>query len=221
MVQTFHFPIFYGIVAFSFTIHGLVLDIHKSARDPSTFNRSMDGAMAFVTIAYIVFGALGFMFFGDDTNSIITINLGINVESDVIKVALSMILVFAYPLQMFPAVNIMEKGLFNPPNESITDTLKRNFFRSFVVVMTIIAAVVVPLFGLFASLVGTFSNSFIAFIYPPMFYLKLFRNSVPIHHKILCAFVFVMGLLGMGIGSSVTLYNIVEQLGAHGNSTRT
>jgi len=206
------FPIFYGIVAFSFTIHGLVLDIHKSARDPSIFNRSMDGAMIFVTFAYILFGSLGFLFFGDQTSSIITSNLYVNVESDVIKIILSLILIFAYPLQMYPAVKIMENGIFGQPNESLSDTLKRNFFRLFVVIMTIIAAVAVPLFGLFASLVGTFSNSFIAFIYPPLFYLKLFKTSVPIYHKILCVIICIIGILGMGIGSSVTIYKIIDQL---------
>eukprot|EP01118_Nematostelium_gracile_P007956 TRINITY_DN2610_c0_g1_i1.p2 TRINITY_DN2610_c0_g1~~TRINITY_DN2610_c0_g1_i1.p2 ORF type:complete len:125 (+),score=25.44 TRINITY_DN2610_c0_g1_i1:52-426(+) len=118
----------------------------------------------------------------------------------------------AYPLQMYPAVKIMEGGLFPEPNPRLSDTMKRNFFRLVVIVLTGVAAVAVPLFGLFAALVGTFSNSFIAFIYPPVFYLKLFNTSTSVLNKVLCGIVFVFGLIGMGVGSTITVIKIVKSL---------
>lgn len=118
------FPIFYGIVAFGYTIHGLALDIHSSMRDPSKYTKVLDLSMLFVTIIYLLFGSLAYLFFGyfmkfpflqmyrNETKSVITLNLGNTLENDIIKLSLSVVLLFAYPLQMFPVVQIVEGGIF-------------------------------------------------------------------------------------------------------------
>jgi len=81
------------------------------------------------------------------------------------------------------------------------------------VLASIGAAVAVPLFGLFAALVGTFSNSLIAFIFPTLFYLQLFWGTSSLVRKILCVVILIFGLLGMGIGSAVVLSDIIKELG--------
>jgi len=210
------FSIFYGIVAFAYTIHGLALDIHSSMRNPGRFVNALDLSMIFVTIVYLVFGGLGYLFFREETNSVITLNLGNTIENDIIKLCLSVVLLFAFPLQMFPVVQIMERSVFATPlSKPWLDTLIRNILRTVLVCVSAGAAIGIPLFGLFAGFVGTFSNSFIAFIFPPIFYLSLFRGQIPIWKIILCVIICIIGIFGMVVGSVVIVKDIVYDLMHH------
>ena len=57
---------------------------------------------ALVTSAYLLFAILGYMFFGSDTKSVITANLGGGALASSVKVLLSMVLIISYAIQMFP-----------------------------------------------------------------------------------------------------------------------
>ncbi len=99
--------------------------------------------MSFVTIVYVIFGCLGYLFFKEATNSVITINLGDNIEADIVKLCLSAVLLCAYPLQMFPVVKILEGFIFKPREnigpglDNLLDSIKRNIFRIIAVVLVI------------------------------------------------------------------------------------
>lgn len=60
-------------------------------------------------------------------------NLGHTIENDIIKLSLSVVLLFAYPLQMFPVVQIVERGIFGSGetrrirNNALDTTLRYNF----------------------------------------------------------------------------------------------
>lgn len=158
-------------------------------QNPARYGFVVDLAMLFVTVLYIAFGALAYLFFGEATNSVITENLGEGWEADVVRVCISAVLLCGYPLQMFPVLKILEGAILPPTLKGNTDTLVRNMFRVVVVAASIAVAVSVPLFGYFAALVGAFSNSFLAFIFPPLFYLKLFGWQTPSWRWALCIFV--------------------------------
>jgi len=97
-------PIFYGIVAFGYCAHGLMLDVQGAMKEPAKFGTCLNFAMTFVAVIYVGFGGLGYLFFGENTCQSITQNLGHGIEADIIKMTLSTVLLFAYPIQMFPAV---------------------------------------------------------------------------------------------------------------------
>ena len=52
------------------------LDVQASMKDASWYNRVVDMAVTFVSILYVTFGSISYMFFKDDTDSEITLNLG-------------------------------------------------------------------------------------------------------------------------------------------------
>jgi len=214
-------PIFFGIVSFGFTVHSLALEVHVSMKDPERYPLVVNLALGFVTTVYTLFGCLAYLFFAADTKQEITMNLAAGWESDIVKIAICVVLVFAYPLQMFPVVCILEAAIFKPSSfptnrkQNLFDTLKRNVFRSLLVISTAGLAIVIPCFGLFASLCGAFSNSFISFIFPPLFYLKLFGRTTPMLKKLACGFVFLVGVVGMVVGTAVSGKDIVEKIFLH------
>lgn len=210
------FPVFYGIVAFGYTIHGLALDIQSSMREPSKYDLVANLSMAFVTVIYLVFGGLSYLFFKENTNSVITLNLENGIENDIIKLSLAVVLVFAFPLQMFPVIKILEGAIFPPVMKPLVlDYVARYAFRIVLTVACLVVALEVKLFGLFSSLVGTFSNSFIAFIFPPLAYLILSKREhhyIPIWKWILCITIIMIGIAGMLVGSAVIIKDIIEAL---------
>eukprot|EP01114_Cavostelium_apophysatum_P008085 TRINITY_DN2036_c0_g2_i1.p1 TRINITY_DN2036_c0_g2~~TRINITY_DN2036_c0_g2_i1.p1 ORF type:complete len:449 (-),score=121.61 TRINITY_DN2036_c0_g2_i1:7-1353(-) len=227
MINIANFATFYGIVAFGYTIHGLALEIHSSMRDPTKYDLVVNLSMGFVTVIYLLFGGLGYLFFGDKTSSEITKNLaalGIAVECDTIKLALSLVLIFAYPLQMFPVIQILER-LIIPKNLGIArpwlDTLVRNVMRACLAALSLGMAKAIPYFGLFSALVGTFSNSFMAFIFPCIAYLKLFRHDEDKDKRprwwmtAFCIFVILIGIIGMGVGSAMVIKELVHDIVNH------
>ena len=129
------------------------MEVHAAMKDSRTFPLVLNLAVLFVTILYLSFGSLAYLFFGEDTSdNLIGVNLS-GVAADVLRISLSAVLMIAYPLQMFPVVKICEKYLFGEMEITLGDTIKRNSFRVLVVCITVVAAMVIPYFGLFSSLV--------------------------------------------------------------------
>ena len=111
-------------------------------KDSRTFPLVLNLAVLFVTILYLSFGSLAYLFFGEDTSdNLIGDNLT-GVAADVLRICLSYVLIVAYPLQMFPVVKICEKYLFGESEITIGDTIKRNSFRVLVVCITVVATMV-------------------------------------------------------------------------------
>jgi len=198
--------VFYGIVAFAYAQHGLILDVHRAMANPTKYGNALNAAVAFVTVLYLIFGVLGYSFFGENTDSVLTNNL-VGIESDVIRISISVVLIFAYPLQMYPVTSIVEGMIFEPKDNNF-DTIKRNVLRIVIVVGTAFIAQRVPYFGDFSALVGCFSNSSLAFIFPTLFYMKLFRKEMSPLMFAFNIFVLVFGIAGTVIGSVLVINKI-------------
>ena len=183
-----------------------------------------------MTGCYVLFGVLGYLFYGSEVHSVITDNLRPGPLTDAVRVSLSISLVFSYAIQLFPVSEIID-GLWDshvfkvggvgandetpekyqalredsttydsfehrddtdgvdltvPPSPVLKPVAFKtsrpiNYKREFalissrigLVAFTAIISIVFPNFGLIVSLVGSFSNSAIAFILPQIFYIKL------------------------------------------------
>ena len=67
--------------------------------------------MVIVMGLYLSFGILGYLFFGDDTQSVITSNLGSGHLATSVKVALCISLFFSFAIQMFPVSRMCDRFL--------------------------------------------------------------------------------------------------------------
>ena len=162
-------PYFFGIVMYCYEGVGVILNIHESMENKENFNKVLSVTMVAVTIMYLLFGSLGYIAYGKETNEIITLNLGDGLPSDVVKLALSTGLFFTFPLMMFPVFSVME-------NSSFMDTQSfaaKNFIRIATVLFAVFVALGIPNFGDFISLVGAGACAALAMILPAYVHLKL------------------------------------------------
>ncbi|MED6204058.1 hypothetical protein PIB30_005456 [Stylosanthes scabra] len=105
------FPMFFygiGVAVHAFEGIGMVLPLESEAKDKEKFGDVLGLAMMLISILYGAFGALGYFAFGEDTQEIITTNLGQGLISDLVQFCLCINLFFTFPLMMNPVYEVIE-----------------------------------------------------------------------------------------------------------------
>ena len=115
----------------------------------------------------------------------VTLNLPHDNLTSLVQLFYSVGLLCTYPMQIIPAIEISEKtDAFNKlPTSPKFPVLKSLIFRSLVVVLTAVSAMVVPKFGLFVNLTGAFACTGLAFVLPPIMYNKAYSESISQNRK--------------------------------------
>ena len=108
-----------------------------------------------------------------------------------LKTIVNMILVvkalLSYPLPYYAACELVEKELFQEKPKTpfasiwaVDGELKMYglVFRVLMVVVTILFTVVIPHFTILMGFIGSFTGTFLSFIWPCIFHLKLHRHDM-------------------------------------------
>ena len=183
-----------AVALFSLEGVGMVLPLESSCEDRKWFPGLMKKTLLSITSLMAIFGCCGYFAFGKETKAPITLNLDGNV-STVIKLALCLGLYLTFPVMLFPVNEVMEDLLLGKKSR------RNKLFRSFVVLMCVIIAWMIPNFGQFLSLVGASICTILGFILPCYFHLKSFKRTELKYWEIfldwfLIAFGVVFGILG-------------------------
>ena len=161
--------LFIGTAIFTFEGVGLILPIQESMKNPSRFPPVLAGVMIFITILFISMGALSYAAFGSTTKTVVLLNLPQDSKFvNAIQLLYSLAILLSTPLQLFPAIRIMENEIFlrsGKYNPSIK--WKKNVFRFFLVVMcALIAWGGAGDLDKFVALVGSFACVPLVYVYP-------------------------------------------------------
>lgn len=160
------FPLFVGTAVFTFEGIGLgtwsylsqfpaphllanslnclsVIPIAESMKEPEKFPKVLTGSMIFMTILFTSVGVVSYLAFGDDVETVILLNLPAHsaiVNS--VQLLYAMAICLSIPLQLFPAIRIMETGLFTLSGKTnIWVKWQKNMFRFAMVVVCAIIAI--------------------------------------------------------------------------------
>eukprot|EP00466_Bigelowiella_natans_P000758 jgi/Bigna1/74444/fgenesh1_pg.29_\ len=146
-------PIFFGIGVYTFTAHCEVVSIEQDMNNREEFLSILNWAFLFISTLYLSFGALCYMFFGDDTNEIIFENLGASSFVIFVKICICVCLLVQYPITLLPA-SVTFEDLLKVRNHVVWSFL----VRVFLVMFTVFFAIMIPSFEIVTSFVGAFSN---------------------------------------------------------------
>ena len=135
----------------------------------------------------------------------VTLNLPHDNLTSMIQVFYCFGLLGSYPMQMMPVFEIIESAnLYSriPTLNSFKPT-KRMGFRTSLVLLTAIGAMVVPKFGLFINLIGAFACTALAFILPVRIYDMTHKEEITrrrqLMHYALVTFGVICGLISFVI----------------------
>ncbi|KAI0045839.1 hypothetical protein FA95DRAFT_1560710 [Auriscalpium vulgare] len=169
------FPLLIGTAVFSFEGIGLVIPITDSMREPHKFPPVLSGVMIFLLVLFGGAGALSYLTFGADIKTVVLVNLDSTSSlTQAVQFLYSLAIMLSVPLQLFPAVRIMENGLFTRSGKMDTRVKwQKNVFR-FLVVMgcTAISWAGAADLDKFVAFVGSFACVPLCFVYPAMLHYK-------------------------------------------------
>ncbi|RUS78351.1 hypothetical protein EGW08_013902 [Elysia chlorotica] len=195
-------PFFFVIAIYCYEGAGLVLSLESSLAKGirHKFTKYFVSTLIVVTSLYITFGACGYLSFGPETDQIITLNLPKGTGLDfslVVKSCLCVALFCTYPVMMFPVMKILERYFIPDAHKSFW---KGNILRGLVVLLTGMVVIVIPNFADLMALVGATCCTFLAFVMPGLFHMKLFQGHLTRRQKCFDWTLIVLGLIGTVLG---------------------
>ncbi|KAI9463353.1 transmembrane amino acid transporter protein-domain-containing protein, partial [Lactarius psammicola] len=160
---------------FSFEGIGLVIPITDSMREPHKFPMVLSGVMISLLFLFGGAGALSYLTFGSEINTVVIVNLDTSSRlTQAVQFLYSLAILLSVPLQLFPAVRIMENGLFTRSGKMDWSVKwQKNIFR-FLVVMgcTVLSWVGAKDLDKFVAFVGSFACVPLCYVYPAMLHYK-------------------------------------------------
>ncbi|KAG8851344.1 neutral amino acid transporter [Tulasnella sp. 330] len=179
-VQLFNkkdFPLLIGTAVFSFEGIGLVIPISDAMRQPQKFPKVLTGVMIFLTVLFGGAGALSYAAYGADIQTVVIVNLPQDQKFvQVVQFLYSIAILLSAPLQLFPALRIMENALWGTHLSGKMDLKvkwQKNAFRVLIVFgCTMISWAGAKDLDKFVSFVGSFCCIPLCFVYPAMLHLR-------------------------------------------------
>ncbi|XP_059434466.1 amino acid transporter AVT3B [Corylus avellana] len=193
-----------GVAIYSFEGVGMVLPLESEMKDKDKFGKVLALTMAFISLMYGGFGALGYFAFGEETKDMITANLGAGLVSTLVKLGLCVNLFFTLPIMMNPVYEIVERRFWGG-----TYCL---WLRWLLVFFVSLVALLVPNFADFLSLVGSGVCCALGFVLPPLFHFLVFKDEMGWKAWSLDVGI---GVLGIVLGVSGTWYALLEIFSAN------
>lgn len=161
--------------------------------------------MLFITILFISIGLLSYLAFGDQVQTVILLNLPATPVVNTIQGLYALAICLSIPLQLFPAIRIVEQGLFSKSGKhNPIVKWQKNMFR-FASVLLCAAVAIAGSKDLdkFVSLIGSLFCIPLCFLFPPLFHLKACANDFK--HKAIDISIIVFGMICMVYTTFITV----------------
>ncbi|KAL4878485.1 transmembrane amino acid transporter protein-domain-containing protein [Aspergillus karnatakaensis] len=167
--------LFIGTAIFTYEGVGLIIPIQESMKHPKQFTGVLAGVMVIITIVFLSAGAISYAAYGPATKTVILLNLPQDDKLvNAVQFLYSLAILLSTPLQLFPAIRILENELFTRSGKYNPGIKwKKNGFRFFLVMIcALIAWGGAEDLDKFVSLVGSFACVPLIYVYPPLLHYK-------------------------------------------------
>ncbi|KAG1184922.1 hypothetical protein G6F36_007332 [Rhizopus arrhizus] len=179
IINTSSFPMFIGTAVFTFEGVGLIIPITESMKEPKKFPKVLSWTMLFITALFISIGFLSYLAFGDQVQTVILLNLPVSATVNTIQGLYALAICLSIPLQLFPAIRIVETSLFSRSGKhNPIVKWQKNMLRF----ATVLLCAVIAIAGSgdldkFVSLIGSVFCIPLCFLFPPLFHYKAVAST--------------------------------------------
>jgi len=171
---------------------------------PGMYKKVILGIVAF----YTFFGLMCWMSFGNDVRTVMTVSLPQVPLATTVQLAYSLAVVFTFPLQNFPALEIVcvaIERLLSSEKVSGGSVTQRNMISSCLIVgLSIIALITMNDLDKVVSLMGSLLGIPLAFVMPPLIQNKL-QKDLPLWRRYTNILVVIFGISAMSVSTVTTL----------------
>ncbi|TQS33503.1 hypothetical protein Golomagni_06150, partial [Golovinomyces magnicellulatus] len=207
------FTLTIGSAIFTFEGIGLILPIQSSMKKPHHFSGLLYFVMFLITVIFTSVGALCYATFGEKTK----IQIISNYPQDsplvnAVQFLYSLAVLAGEPVQLFPAVRILETSLFGERatgKKSLAIKWQKNALRTAVMAVCIgISMVGASDLDKFVALIGSFACVPLVYIYPA--YLHYVDIAETPMEKSMDMGLMVVGVIAMVYTTAVTLFQWIS-----------
>ncbi|KAI1427732.1 transmembrane amino acid transporter [Xylaria sp. FL1777] len=198
-----------GSAIFTFEGIGLILPIQSSMAKPDRFEWLLGVIMFLITIIFTAVGILCYATFGKDTSIEIINNYPQTSKFvNAVQFLYSLAVLAGNPVQLFPAIRILEGGLFGHRSgkRSLRTKWKKNAFRSLMVLICGGVSIIgTGNLDKFVALIGSFACVPLVYVYPAFLHYKAVAKSRAA--KIGDIVFMIVGMVAMVYTTTVTIAN--------------
>ncbi|KAH9525600.1 hypothetical protein Btru_001799 [Bulinus truncatus] len=207
--KTFAFAL--GTICFAYGGHPAFPTFQADMRNPEKFGLAIFISYMIVLFMYLPVAITGYWVYGSNTKDNILQSVSTGPLQYTVEILITMHIICSFIIVINPVCQELEELLKIPTHFSI----KRVIFRTLMMGVVLFVAESIPHFGAILSLIGGSTLTLLAYILPPVFYLKLCsmegkweKITVPLHTKVACIEILVVGTL---VGFAAT-YSAIEAL---------
>ncbi|KAL3266084.1 hypothetical protein HHI36_010270 [Cryptolaemus montrouzieri] len=215
--------LFFGTAVYAFEGIGMILPLENNMRTPVDFvgcNGILNTGQAFTTFLFIAIGFFGYLKYGDACvlGSVTLYLPPTDVLAQIVRLMMGFAIFFSFPLQFYIPFNIIWPPLKNKINQGRHDDSNESLFaeyttRTLLIFCTYLLAIAIPNLGAVITLVGAFSSSALALLFPPLieiaaFYPDKWGRYNWILWKDIAILIF--GFIGFFFGTYAAILNILK-----------
>ncbi|KAK9276633.1 hypothetical protein L1049_006169 [Liquidambar formosana] len=202
-------PTAISLFAFCYCGHAVFPTLCDSMKDRSQFSKVLIVCFVLSTILYGSMAVLGYLMYGENLLSQVTLNLpSRNISS---KIAIYTTLInplTKYAVVITPIATAIEDTSPFRKSRSISFLI-----RTILVISTVVVALTVPFFGYLMAFTGAFLSVAVSMLFPCLCYLKINKASQRFEFE----FIIIVGILAMGscvavMGTYTSVTQIVKHL---------
>lgn len=199
------FPVGFGVIVFSYTAHAVFPGVEGSMKHPEQYPMMMNVAFLLAAVVKVAFGLLPVLRFGAGTEQAITVNLKTSQAFYILANALVVTNVFtAFPIVSYIVLETFDHKILPYFPHLHKDSGYHWFWiilsRPLVLTCGLLMAIVVPHFGLFMGLVGSFTGTCLCFVFPCLFHMVLKWNELRWYNIVVRVSVIMLGLICGALG---------------------
>lgn len=206
-------PTALGLYTFCYCGHAIFPTLCNSMKEKKKFSRVLVICFTACTLNYGSMAILGYLMYGDDVKSQVTLNLPEGKISSKLAIYTTLINPFSkYALMVTPLATAIEEKLIAGGGGSSSKRSVNVMIRTMLVVSTVVVALAVPFFGHLMALVGSLLSVMASMLLPCVFYLKIFGAARCGRAEVaLIATIIVLGSLVAVTGTYSSLKKIVHE----------
>ncbi len=118
-------PIFIGTAVFAYEGIGLLIPIQESMKHPEKFDGILFAVIVITTIVFVTLPSLSYLSFGEGVKTVILMNFRQNAASITIQLLYTIAIMLSAPIQLFPAIKIVERYMFHKDRQRWTKKIRR------------------------------------------------------------------------------------------------
>ncbi|XP_045534496.1 proton-coupled amino acid transporter-like protein pathetic [Papilio machaon] len=209
-------PLYFGTAIFAFEGIGMVLPLENNMKTPEAFggwNGVLNTGMVIVAVLYASIGFFGYLKYGNHVHGSITLNLPGDLLAQSVRAVMAFSIFLSFGLQFYVPMNIVWPYVKSKLTSDYALKHGEAATRVVMVFITFVLAAIIPNLSGIISLVGAFSSSALAIIFPPFIEIitfwpdRLGKDDWKLWKDVL---IIVFGVSGFAFGTYASIDNILQ-----------